>query len=81
MLPVTYKGIYMRYRHSLFKSQKIMTNKNLLGLVARHNEINFRVRVVSLTKETIRVEHSPLFELGAKSPQPGKREVVPTDEQ
>ena len=55
MLPVAYKGIYVRYRHSLFKSQKIMTNKNLLGLVARHSEVNLRVRVVSLTKETIRV--------------------------
>ena len=57
-----------------------MTNKSLLDLVAKENEINLRMRVVSLTKESLRVEHTPLFESKQNDKQKESRDVVNVDE-
>ena len=56
-----------------------MTNKSLLDLVAKENEINLRMRVVSLTKESLRVEHSPLFEFRQNNNRNESRDVVNMD--
>ena len=56
-----------------------MTNKSLLDLVAKENEINLRMRVVSLTKESLRVEHSPLFEFKQNDKQKESHDVVNMD--
>ena len=56
-----------------------MTNKSLLDLVAKENEINLRMRVVSLTKESLRVEHSPLLEFKQNDKRKESHDVVNMD--
>ena len=57
-----------------------MTNRSLLNHLTKHSEINLRVRLVSMTKNSMRVEHSPLLEFKTHTAEPVSREVVLTEE-
>ena len=81
LLPVAHRHIYAKYRHSFFKSQQIMTNKNLLDNLTKHSEINLRVRLVSMTKQTMRVEHSPLLDFRKHTAEPLSRDVIPSEQE
>ena len=65
MLPLAYRRIYKPFRFSFLGGQKLMENRQILELAQKHSEVELRVRVVSLTNKSIRVEHTPL--LGRKS--------------
>ena len=51
--------LHSRYRFSL--SQRLMTNADLLALCKPKDTVHVRVRIVSLSHTSIRLEHVPLF--------------------
>ena len=51
--------LYTRYKFSL--SQRLMTNSDLLALCKLNDTVHVRVRIVSLSHTSIRLEHAPLF--------------------
>ena len=56
-----------------------MDNKQLLALAEKKQEVQLRVRVISLTDKSIRVEHTPLFS-GRKVGNEEEKQVIDTDE-